>query len=189
METNMEILRRRLLDSTTKQSDLIEIFAAIDRDCSGRITYEEFRAAMKLLKLNFNNDEEIKQLFRQFDTTNNGQIDLTEFLLQIKPPMNERRERSALNLFHSMDVNKDGKLTIEDIKLKYASQLKSVKNRSSQNIDHALEIFLNKFDTRGQEDGIVDREEFLGFCAMLSATIKEDIYFEHTLRTLFDFRL
>lgn len=27
----MEILRQRLLDSTTKQSDLIEIFEAIDR--------------------------------------------------------------------------------------------------------------------------------------------------------------
>ena len=52
-----------------------------------------------------------------------------------------------------------------------------------------LKKFLNKFDTRGQEDGIVDQDEFLGFCVMLSATIKEDIYFEHALRTLFDFRL
>ncbi|CAF1689946.1 unnamed protein product, partial [Adineta ricciae] len=51
-----------------------------------------------------------------------------------------------------------------------------------------LKKFLNKFDTRGQEDGIVDQDEFLGFCVMLSATIKEDIYFEHALRTLFDFR-
>ncbi|CAF1196477.1 unnamed protein product [Adineta ricciae] len=184
----MEILRQRLLDSTTKQSDLIEIFAAIDRDCSGRITYEEFHAAMKLLKLDFNNDDEIKQLFRRFDTTNNGQIDLAEFLQQIKPPMNERRHRAALHVFNSMDINKDGKLTIEDIKLKYAAQLKAVKNRSSQNIDYTLKKFLNKFDTRGQEDGIVDQDEFLGFCVMLSATIKEDIYFEHALRTLFDFR-
>ena len=72
---------------------------------------------MKLLKLDFNNDDEIKQLFRRFDTTNNGQIDLAEFLQQIKPPMNERRRRAALHVFNSMDINKDGKLTIEDIKV------------------------------------------------------------------------
>lgn len=53
----------------------------------------------------------------------------------------------------------------------------------------ALKTFLNKFDTRGQEDGIIDREEFLGFCGMLSATVKEDVYFEHMLRTLFELRL
>jgi hypothetical protein len=52
----------------------------------------------------------------------------------------------------------------------------------------ALKKFLNKFDTRGQEDGIIDRDEFLGFCAMLSATVKDDVYFEHMLRTLFDLR-
>lgn len=86
-------------------------------DCSGRITYEEFRAAIKSLKLNINSDEEIKQLFRQFDTTHNGQIDLTEFLQQLKPPMNERRQKATLNLFNSIDVNKDGKLTITDIKV------------------------------------------------------------------------
>ena len=52
-----------------------------------------------------------------------------------------------------------------------------------------LQNFLNKFDTRGQEDGIIEKEEFLGFCSMLSTTIKDDIYFEHILRTLFDFHL
>ncbi|CAF1327485.1 unnamed protein product [Adineta steineri] len=185
----MDILRRRLLDSTTKQSDLIEIFTAIDRDCSGRINFEEFRAAIKLLQLNINSNEEIKDLFQQFDTTHNGQIDLSEFLQQLKPPMNDRRQKAALNLFNSIDVDKDGRLTITDIKAKYAAQLKPTKNKSSQSIDNALKKFLNKFDTRGQEDGIIDQEEFLGFCAMLSATVKEDVYFEHTLRTLFDFRL
>lgn len=53
----------------------------------------------------------------------------------------------------------------------------------------ALRNFLNKFDTRGQEDGVIDKEEFLSFCSMLSATIKEDVYFEHAIRTIFDFHL
>ncbi len=87
-------------------------------DHSGRITFEEFRAAIKSLQLGIKNNEEIKRLFQQFDTTNNGQIDLNEFLQQLRPPMNERRERAALNLFNSIDVNKDGKLTILDLKVR-----------------------------------------------------------------------
>jgi Ca2+-binding EF-hand superfamily protein len=86
-------------------------------DCSGRISFEELRAAIKSLKLDINSDDEIKHVFRQFDTTNNGQIDLSEFLQQLKPPMNERRQKAVLNLFNLMDVDKDGKLTIEDIKV------------------------------------------------------------------------
>ncbi|CAF2505285.1 unnamed protein product [Rotaria sp. Silwood2] len=163
----MEKLRQCLLRSVTKQSDLIEIFSAIDQDHSGRITFEEFRAAIKALRLGINNDDEIKQLFHQFDLTKNGQIDLSEFLQQLRPPMNERRQRAALNVFNSMDLDKDGTLTITDLK--------------------ALHNFLNKFDTRGQEDGIINKEEFLGFCSMLSATVKDDVYFEHVLRSLFDF--
>lgn len=137
----MELFRQRLLESTTKQSDLIEIFTAIDRgkcsentriysssfstvDHSGRITLEEFRAAIKSLKLGMKNDDDIKRLFQQFDTTNNGQIDLNEFLKQLRPPINERRQKAVVNLFDSMDVNKDGKLTIIDLKvLRYSRPL------------------------------------------------------------------
>jgi hypothetical protein len=36
---------------------------------------------------------------------------------QLRLPMNERRQKAALNLFNSMDVNKDGKLTILDLKV------------------------------------------------------------------------
>ncbi|CAF2655062.1 unnamed protein product [Rotaria sp. Silwood2] len=131
----MDLLRQRLLQSTTKQSDFIEIFSVIDRDHSGRITFEEFRAAIKTLKVEIKSDEEIKQLFRQFDTTNNGQIDLNEFLHHLRPVMNERRQKAALNIFNAMDVNKDGKLTMLDLKTKYAAQIKAKKKKSDQAVN------------------------------------------------------
>ncbi len=80
---------------------------------------EEFRAAIKSLKLGIKSDEETKHLFQQFDTTNNGQIDLNEFLKQLRPPMSERRQKAVSNLFNSMDVNKDGKLTVADLKVNH----------------------------------------------------------------------
>jgi Ca2+-binding EF-hand superfamily protein len=167
----MELLRRRLLDCAIKQSDFTEIFTTIDRswiffskvskhffsyfiDCSGRITFKEFREAIKSLNIGIDDNDDIKDLFEQFDTTKNGQLDLYEFLQQLRPPMNERRRQAALNIFNSMDVNKDGKLTIVDLKvfinsimnknfslwffffqMKYAAQLIPTNRRSSENID------------------------------------------------------
>lgn len=86
-------------------------------DCSGRISFDEFRTAIRALEIGLNSNEEINELFRQFDTTNNGQIDFYEFLQQLRPPMNERRHKASLKLFHSLDVDKDGKLTILDLKV------------------------------------------------------------------------
>lgn len=63
------------------------------------------------------NNDEIKSLFREFDKTQNGQIDLSEFLQQLRPPMNERRQKAVSNLFDSIDVNKDGKLTTSDLRV------------------------------------------------------------------------
>ena len=129
----MDLVRQRLLESTTKQSDLIEIFAAIDRglamssslhssflrlDSSGCISLSEFRATIELLNIGITSDEQIRAIFKQFDTTNNGQIDLQEFLQQLRPPMNARREQAALKLFDSVDVNKDNRLTLADLKVR-----------------------------------------------------------------------
>ena len=86
-------------------------------DCSGRITLEEFRTAIRSLKIGVTMDDEIKRLFQQFDTTQNGQIDLKEFLQQLRPPMSSRRERAAINVFNTMDSNQDGRLTVADLKV------------------------------------------------------------------------
>ncbi len=100
------------------KSFLVRIFFFFSiLDHSGSITFEEFRATIKSLKLGIETDQDIKHLFQQFDTRNNGRIDLIEFLRQLRLPMNERRQKAALNLFNSMDVNKDGKLTILDLKV------------------------------------------------------------------------
>ena len=134
----MELFRQRLLESTTRQSDLVEIFSAIDRgksharsrprldplldeDHSGHINYDEFRSTLKALHVELKNEADVQALFQQFDTTNNGEIDLKEFLRQLRPAMSERRQRATNTLFDSMDMNKDGKLTIHDLKVQLCS--------------------------------------------------------------------
>ena len=130
----MELFRQRLLESTTRQSDLVEIFSAIDRgesdarsparphflldeDHSGHINYSEFRSTLTALHVELKNEADARALFEQFDTTNNGEIDLKEFLRQLRPGMSERRQRATDALFNSVDMNKDGKLTIHDLKV------------------------------------------------------------------------
>jgi Ca2+-binding EF-hand superfamily protein len=84
---------------------------------SGRITFEDFRVAITSLNIGIDDDDDIKDIFKQFDTTKNGQFDLCLFLQEVRPPMNERRRQAALDIFNSLDVNKDGKLTIVDFKV------------------------------------------------------------------------
>ena len=135
----MELFRQRLLESTTRQSDLVEIFSAIDRgkvwrtlcsspsrsllnaDHSGHINYQEFCSTLKALHVELKNEADVRALFQQFDTTNNGEIDLKEFLRQLRPAMSERRQRATNTLFDSMDMNKDGTLTVHDLKVQLSS--------------------------------------------------------------------
>lgn len=70
-------------------------------------------------------------LFQQFDTTQNGQIDLKEFLQQLRPPVSQRREKAIWNLFQSMDMNNDGQLTVHDLKVEEATRSSYLKRKGS----------------------------------------------------------
>jgi Ca2+-binding EF-hand superfamily protein len=124
------------------------------KDHSGRITLEEFRHTIRLLKIDMKNEQDIQDLFRQFDTTQNGQIDLKEFLDQLRPSVNARREKAIWNHFNAIDINHDGQLTIHDLKvssenkrtksldvhsfqLKYATKIQANKKHTDQTINEA----------------------------------------------------
>jgi len=89
------------LSDTNEKKKLSELFALVDRDKSGAISFEEFKAGAFLL--NFlgktsqeliPSDAELRQWFLEGDTNGNGTMDLDEFvalmLVEMKP---KRRER------------------------------------------------------------------------------------------------
>ena len=89
------------LSETNEKKKLSELFSLVDRDKSGAISFEEFKAGAFLL--NFlgktsqeliPSDDELRQWFLEGDTNGNGTMDLDEFvalmLVEMKP---KRRER------------------------------------------------------------------------------------------------
>ena len=45
--------------------------------------------------------------------------------------------------------------------------------------------FLNSFETPGCTDGIVTNEEFINYYSIISATVKDDTYFDLLIRSCF----
>lgn len=98
-------------------------------DHSGRISFDEFCSTIRLLKLNLGDERSMRELFQQFDTTNNGQIDLNEFLQKLRPKMNERRTKVVERFFQSLDVNQDGRLTLQDLKVRFSFRVAPIEEK------------------------------------------------------------
>ena len=60
-----------------KEQRLFEVFKAIDKDNSGKISKEEI---MKLLKMEDDNDKRITKIIEEIDKDRDGEIDYNEFL-------------------------------------------------------------------------------------------------------------
>ena len=57
------------------------------------------------------------------------------------------------------------------------------KYRSGQwTLDQVYQSFLDAFDSKGNQDGVVSRDEFISYYATLSATIDDDSYFDLMMR-------
>ena len=49
-------------------------------------------------------------------------------------------------------------------------------------LEQVLQSFLDAFDSQGNKDGVVSRDEFMSYYATLSATIDDDSYFDLMMR-------
>lgn len=54
-----------------------------------------------------------------FDKDKNGTVNYDEFLVAIRPPLNESRLKVINMAFEKMDKNGDGVVTVEDLKMTY----------------------------------------------------------------------
>ena len=115
------------------------LWASLDDDRSRTITFEEFQKGIINHNITMTKDEML-QLFKLFDTNNNGSIDFEEFitalrvsnpisllwlelfysevlniLCHLKPPMSNSRVALVSLAFRKLDKNGDGKVTPEDL--------------------------------------------------------------------------
>lgn len=127
---------------------------------------------------------ELQALFKYYDVDGSGQISVDEFLRGLRDPLTERREAMVWKAFALMDRDGSGQITAKDIGHLYdVSQHREFIEGTKTKAD-ILDDFLNGFDgVKGNDDGVVSKEEWHEYYTDLSVSIPSDDYFVQMLES------
>lgn len=178
----IEILRAKCLARGANGiRGLSRLFKIMDDSKDHRLDFDEFKKGVNEYGLNYSNME-MKELFNAFDENHSGIkasyfwqsifdfiklsilncccltigfIDFDEFLEKLRPPMNKNRINLIVMAYNKLDKNGDGQITVADLKGVYNVSKHPKYLNGEWTEDQILRKFLNTFDTKGQEDGIV----------------------------------
>uniref|UniRef100_A0A1B0B310 EF-hand domain-containing protein n=1 Tax=Glossina palpalis gambiensis TaxID=67801 RepID=A0A1B0B310_9MUSC len=162
------------------------VFRIMDDDGSKTLSVEEFSDGIKECGLNELTEEEIEGLFSSFDEDGSGTIDMTEFLLKLRPPLPQCRLDIIDQAFMKMDKNEDNFITVDDLKNVYSVREHPKYQSGEKTEQELLTEFLNSFEgNRGNNDGTITKEEFVNYYAAISASIDNNMYFDLMMRRAF----
>ncbi|SPP87964.1 calcyphosin-like protein isoform X2 [Drosophila guanche] len=165
---------------------LSRAFRVMDDDGSQTLSPEEFKKGISDVGLDVT-DSEVAEMFARFDADGSGNINMTEFLDKLRPPMNESRLNIIEKAFDKMDVNEDGQITESDL-----TNLYSVKDHpkylsGEMTKSEILREFLKNFEAGAPNpDGVVTKEEFINYYSTISASIDNDAYFDLVMRRAYN---
>ena len=115
---------------------------------------------------------------KYYDVDGDGQINLEEFMRGLRDPLTERREAMVWRAFELMDRNGSGQVEAADIAHLYDVSFHREFIEGTKTKDQILDEFLNSFDgCRGNNDGVVSKDEWLEYYTDLSVSVPSDDYF------------
>ena len=137
---------------------------------------------------------EINELFEEFDTNKNGEINYEEFVTAFVGEMCERRKRLITILFETFDKNRKGFIGIDDIRNAYNPKNHPDVISGKKTEDEVLAEFLDNLQyhfsllksDKEQENNKINIEQFLAFFNNISAGIEDDDYFENIIKAGFN---
>lgn len=186
---NVHTLLERIRGKCTEKNihgirALAHVFRVMDTDFNQALCLREFRSGLVKFELDFGKDE-LVTLFKHFDKDKNGQIDFREFLHELRPPMSASRVSVIQEAFNKLDCSGDGFITMDDLTDEYRENAHKHPKYQSGEWDEkeVFRSFLEGFETPGEKDGIVTKDEFMNYYAAVSSTVVDDQYFDLMMRS------
>ena len=197
--TNKEISPIEVFRTTLKKRGIRGImamrraFIIADDNDSKTLTLPEFIKFCHDYRMPLSGNE-INNLFEEFDTNKNGEINYEEFVSAFVGEMNERRKQLITILFETFDKNRKGVIDLDDIRNSYNPNNHPDVVSGKKTEDEVLAEFLDflqyhfsllKSD-KEQEINKINIEEFLAFFNNISAGVEDDDYFENIIKSGFN---
>ena len=197
--TNKEISPIEVFRTTLKKRGIRGImamrraFIIADDNDSKTLTLPEFIKFCHDYRMPLSGNE-INNLFEEFDTNKNGEINYEEFVSAFVGEMNERRKQLITILFETFDKNRKGVIDLDDIRNSYNPNNHPDVVSGKKTEDEILAEFLDflqyhfsllKSD-KEQEINKINIEEFLAFFNNISAGVEDDDYFENIIKSGFN---
>jgi Ca2+-binding EF-hand superfamily protein len=152
-------------------------FRIMDDDGNHFLSYQEFKKGLRDWGFKALSDAEMDRLCSIFDRNGDGKVSVTEFLVSMRPAMNEKRRALVDKAWDKVDAHKDGMLTILDLEKIYnvAGDIRFIKGERTK--DQLFKELLASFDTPNHPDGVVTKDEFYDYYSAISAGIDDDAHF------------
>jgi Ca2+-binding EF-hand superfamily protein len=196
--TPIERLRLLCLARTGKAGilGLGKIFRRMDDNCNGKLSRQEFEKGMKdsgFIGKDALTPDELKELFKEFDVDESGNIDYNEFLLKVRPPLSQLRMRLISAAYDKLDATGDGAVNLDDLRKLYSVKENPDFVNGKLTEEEILKNFLRKFEENmvhppnregpaSVGDGLLTRDEFFDYYSGVSASIDDDLYFDLMMR-------
>ncbi|KAK0176408.1 hypothetical protein PV328_000547 [Microctonus aethiopoides] len=163
---------------------LARTFRRLDDDGNKQLSKEELTDGLAELGLDMA-ENEIDEIMSKLDTDDSGGISLTEFIVAVRPPMNESRKKVVEQAFQKLDKTGDGEITVDDLRGIYNVKCHPRYISGEESEESILNKFLGNFEQDNIKDGIVTEEEFINYYSAISASIDHDGYFDLMMRNAY----
>ncbi len=125
----------------------------------------------------FLSKRDAKTLFKEFDSSNDGNVSYEEFLKSLAPELEGRRLAIVQKVFALMDKDGSGSIDINDVIKIYSTSAHPDVQQGKRSKEDVVTEFLGGFESRNEKDGIITEREFISYYKELSVSIPSDEYF------------